>query len=60
MKVLVSKWEIKKFAEQYPNFFDCPLYVMLEGSPVLTIETAKRLEAAVNRKARSKPKAKKK
>jgi hypothetical protein len=30
MQALVSRWEIKKFAEQYPNFLDCPPYVFIE------------------------------
>lgn len=50
----MDKWEIKKFAEQYPNFHDCPPFVFIEVQPVLTEEAAKRLQAALKRKAQRK------
>ena len=54
MKALVDKWEIKKLAEQYPNFLDCPPYVEIEVLPVLTSEAVKRLMAAIKRRTQRK------
>jgi hypothetical protein len=59
MKALVSKDEIKKYAEHYPNFYDCPPFVFVEVQPVLTEEAAKRLMAALKRRTKSKDKANK-
>jgi hypothetical protein len=62
MKALVSKWEIKQWTEQYPNFLDCPPYIEVEVLPVIAEEAAKRLTNALNpreqRKATAKPKRK--
>jgi hypothetical protein len=59
MIALVSKAEIKKYAEMFPNYLDCPPYVFLEVLPVLDAEKAKRLAAALKRKANRKLKGKK-
>jgi hypothetical protein len=59
MKALVSRDEIKKYAEYFPNFYDCPPYVFVEVLPVLTDEAAQRLEVAIKRQTQRKAKAKK-
>jgi hypothetical protein len=59
MKALVSRDEIKKHAEYFPNFYDCPPYVFVEVLPLLTDEAAARLQAASKREQQRKPKAKK-
>jgi hypothetical protein len=51
MIALVSKAEIKKYVEQFPEHADCPPYVFGEVLPVLTEEAAKRLHAALKRQA---------
>lgn len=56
MIALVSKAEIKKYVEQYPEHADCPPYIFVEVLPVLTEEAAARLQAALKR--RTKPKTK--
>ena len=54
MKALVSRDEIKKYAEYFPNFYDCPPYVFVEVLPVLTEEAAKRLQTALKRQTKRK------
>ena len=56
MKALVSRDEIKKYAEYFPNFYDCPPYFFIEVQPVLTEEAAKRLVAALKRQQQRKTK----
>jgi hypothetical protein len=51
MIALVSKTEIKKYVQQFPDYADCPPYVFITVLPVLDEEAAKRLEVALKRKA---------
>jgi hypothetical protein len=59
MIALVSKAEIKKYVERYPEYTDCPGTSFVEVLPVLTQEAAKRLRAALKHRNKPRPKAKK-